>query len=190
MKKLDPSKWYDIPGFPDYVINIHGEIKRKYNDRSKTTITPHLRGRHYLVKLTKDGIRLTYALHSLMGLTFIRPLKEDECYYHKNGDSHDNFISNIGICKKKNLIKIFSPSSISRNKAVAEIDDDDNVIRIFKSLTEASKELHLCVSAISERCNGKVKSKPRLVFDDDIIYDDDIARVKSKTGPKKKECES
>ena len=168
MKLLYPDKWYEIPGFPNYLINIKGEMKRI--NGSKRTVTPRRRGRYYYVNLTVDGKRKAYLLHKIVGITFIGVPKEDECYYHKNRDILDNEANNIGIIKKKDLRLILQPSSKSRGKKVALLDKRGKVVEVFKTATEAAKKLYLSPSKITERCNNKIKALPHLKWDKDVKY--------------------
>lgn len=156
-RKYDPSKFYDIPGFGGrYEINIFAVVRRKKNNRiAKSRIS----GSYNVVSLTTvEGKHRVFRLHTLMGRTFLRPLKEGEMYYHLNQNKLDDFITNLGICTKSEMYKRIS-SMGTRGKAVIQVDENGNEINSFRTARVASKELFLSMPQVLARCNGKMKRK-------------------------------
>lgn len=56
---------------------------------------------------------------------------------------------------KENGARKYDDSKQDRSKKVAQCDKDGNIIRVFSSATQASKETSTCLSSISNVCKGK-----------------------------------
>lgn len=70
MENIENSKeWFEIEGFPNYIINIHGDV---FNRKKSKMITATVSKRYKTVSLINDKFgRKNYFLHRIYAQTFI-----------------------------------------------------------------------------------------------------------------------
>ena len=151
--RINPNKFFPIPGYEGiYEINCLSDIRRISSGK---ILKQSSCADYKTVKLSKNGIAKLFRVHALMGLTFLRPLKKGEGYFHKNHDKYDNILSNIYIDTISNVYKKISKKG-TRAKEIEQFDENGNLINRFRSCREASKVLFLSLPQIQARCNLKM----------------------------------
>ena len=105
--------WKDIPGYDGYyqVSNL-GRVKslsRTYTKKNmnavfntkecikKPVLIKNQVSSNYYTSFSIDGVRQTFTIMKLVGLTFLGETKKGECYQHKNKNTLDNRVENIEI---------------------------------------------------------------------------------------------
>ena len=129
----------------NYLYGHHGDIILKTNDRRG------YRG----VTLFKDGKRYYYSVHRLVAEAFIPNPDNLPCVNHKDEDKTNNVVNNLEWCTyEQNSNYGTCRSKISKNvsRKVIAYTRDGKVVRVFNSMTEASKELNISLSHISRCC--------------------------------------
>lgn len=146
-----------IPGFPNYEIDLHGTVRRIWATRPPSIITPVLRDRHYMVRLTVDGKRITQNVHKLMQRTYMRAARPGEVVYHKNGNRLDNWINNLAYIDRHELGRKTGGQS---RKAVLKICPcSGEVVEIYRSAREAGRQNFMSYQTVMDYCNGVTKRK-------------------------------
>lgn len=156
------EEWKIIKDNPNYQVSNFGRFRKKLK-----------KGYRYLKPFKKRDlyvVRFGYKNHNCSRLVanyFIRPLKDDEFVYHKNGLNFDNYYRNLEVLSGEELGK--RTGHIARSKRVVEVKNGE-IVRSWRSTRKASKELFLCRQTISDYCNKKVK-KPmfNLMWEDDYF---------------------
>jgi hypothetical protein len=72
--------------------------------------------------------------------------------------SHKNFIWIYKENFNENKIYNYNPKNYGKEIEIVQLDKKNNIIKKFKSMSEASKELNLLISKISQCCTGKRKT--------------------------------
>lgn len=174
-----------LNGFEDYTIDTNGNI---YSKRKKKYLKQTINKYGYCkVKLQKDNYSKIYSVHRLVAEAFISNPENKSFVNHIDCNKQNNKVSNLEWVTAKentqhavknglfdNMAKINSEKMKGSNglvkyqgykkanevtrKKVAQYDKNNNIIKVYKSLTEASKETGINIVAISYSANGKRKT--------------------------------
>lgn len=179
--------WKDISGFEGkYQVSTLGRVKsltRKVNSihgpESKTIkerILKHdiSKMQYHRVILSKNLYR--YSVHRLVGFAFIPKPDNKPCINHKDGDRHNNNVSNLEWCthqenerhswdvlgKKQHLNTTgFVPINA---KPVIQFDLNGNKIAKYLTANDAAAALNILPSLIQTVCRGVRKSSHGFKF--------------------------
>ena len=163
------EKWAEIKGYEKkYAISTHGNIislNYEGNTNEARPMKLSLRKDGYLqVRLSKDKKEKSYLVHRLVAETFIENPNAYQVVNHINGIKTDNNVENLEWCTQSknmlhayanNLHKKFIGKENWNSKKVLQFDRNNNFIRKFNSIKEATKETKS--KHISECCLGKRK---------------------------------
>lgn len=109
-----------------------------------------------VVRLQGLEKRVSVSVARLMANAFMGGVPKGYGVFHKNRAKLDNELENLELRPLK------SCGRDTCSKAVFKIDRKGNVVEIYRSAIEAAKKNHMCVSAMYERCQGKIKDPFRL----------------------------
>lgn len=155
--------WKQIQFDPRYEVSNFGRFRKKNKVNGYRYLKPYKKRNLYVVKM--NGKCMNAA--RLVANAFIKPLKNNEQVYHKNGLQFDNFYRNLEILTPKVLGK--KVGHLSRSKRVVEIKNNE-IIRSWRSSRKAAEKLFISRQTISDYCNGKVKKKMfNLMWEDDYF---------------------
>lgn len=174
------KEWKEIKGYEGkYIISNHGEIislpRYKQNNSKQQYVEPKeiskyinkINGYVY-VYLCNDGKEKNIRLHRLVAETFIPNPNNKTQINHKDGNKLNNNVSNLEWCTaSENLMHAYKLGLANNNnqkKKVAQYSLDNEFIKEFDSLTEASKESGISLTKISECVNGKRKRKDKYIW--------------------------
>lgn len=154
--------WRDIPGYSGlYQINRQGEIiSLNYRRTQKTKLMiPGIdkNGYNYIC-LCKEGKCRWFKVHRLVWETFVGPIPDDYEINHLNEVKYDNRLENLEVVTHKENINHGSCTERAgkkHRKQIVQYDMDNNIIKIWKSMTEVKQELGIDQSQISACCKGK-----------------------------------
>lgn len=87
------EKWRKISTNDNYKVSSDGRIRRCDNDYEK--VPRKNRDGYLITDLYKDGERTRYRIHRLVAQEFIPNPENKPCVNHKDGNKHNNDISNL-----------------------------------------------------------------------------------------------
>lgn len=163
-----------IKGFKYYYVSKCGKIFSSctYNGKKPQIRKLQNRNGYNSIKLYINNISRYYQVHRLVALAFI-PNPENKPYInHKNGIKYDNKIENLEWCtNSENQLHAFKCGLQKVNKTglgkfgklngnskkVKQLDLDDNLIKVWDSMSDIKRELNIGVSCISSCCSEKKK---------------------------------
>lgn len=159
------QEWRQVPGFAgQYQVSFLGEVRRVYKSGKTRMMTPYKRqkpkGRSsaFYVKLS-DGKwhGKDVAVAHLVAAVWLGGVPEGMVTYHKNGDTKDNRVSNIGFIKRQELGKL--TGALSGCMPVAKINKSGEVVALYPSARQAAKKNHMRDQTILDRCHKRVKKE-------------------------------
>lgn len=161
MRTIDPAAWLPIPGFPPYEIRADGKIRKpcRTMEGGYRYMAVRVFKDHHVVGLTRNGKAGTFRLRSLLGRTFLRPLRMGEVYTHCNGDTLDDIASNICIKTQRELGREIGRQG-TRRRQVEKVDENGEVLDAYRSARQAAKENFMSLMCVTDRCHGKIKAPP------------------------------
>ena len=165
------EEWKDIKGYEGlYQVSNLGRVKslkrKVYAGRGrmrwqyeKILSKNKTNGNGYkVVSLNKEGKSQNKYIHRLVAETFL----ENPCNYryinHKDEDKSNNCFDNLEFCTAQynstyNNLHIRKGLKIRNNKyskKILQLNDNNEVINIFPSISEASRKLNVSYQAISD----------------------------------------
>ncbi len=149
--------WNSInPNKKNYFINTTGFILSLKIRTTKFLKTRIDRAGYITVRLTQDGNTTTYFLHRLIAETFIPNTENKPFVNHINGIKTDNRIENLEwVTHSENVQHAFD---IGLNNASSKKIIDKCTGKIYKSISNAAKELKINYSTCRAYLTGVIKS--------------------------------
>lgn len=174
--------WKDVKGYEGlYQVSNIGNVRsvdRYVNNRKikGKSLLPSDTGRGYLgVSLYKNGNKKTLNIHKLVANSFIPCTKNKSQVNHKDGDKHNNNVSNLEWCSCSENIKhafrmgLKKPSKTFLGRTGDKHPNSKKIICVntgvkYQSLAEAAKCTGTTIGLVSLVCSGKRKHTKGLVF--------------------------
>ena len=169
--------WKDIKNYEGYyqVSNL-GRIKSlprntKNQYKNGLILKPIIKNDYVKIQLKNKYKYKWYFIHRLVAQAFLTDFNETLQVNHKNGIKNDNRIENLEMVTAsenqihsyrvlKNIPSMknhFGKNHVSAVK-VNQYDKQNNFIKIWNSIIEASKELNINASCICNNCKKRRKS--------------------------------
>lgn len=156
------EKWLPIRDFPNYMVSDLGRVKSierdyKYGFHKDIILRQNDRKGYKGVTLFKDGKRYYKAVHRLVGEAFIPNPYKLPIINHKNEIKSDNRTDNLEWCTRIYNARYGNSRkkiSIRVSRKVEQMSKDGTVIKIWDSMTKASKETGAQISEISKSCKN------------------------------------
>lgn len=147
--------WKEIVGNEnDYLVSNTGKVKNIHNGNVLKN-NPCKNG--YLKVDLRYEKKRTVLVHRLVAEAFLSNPNKYPQVNHKDENKHNNCVDNLEWCDAKYNVNYGENSKI-RNSRVMQCDMDGNVIKIFESIKEASRELNIIEQSISMCCRGVRKT--------------------------------
>lgn len=134
---LDPEKeWRNIPEYPDYKINICGDIYSSYSNIILMA-QKNIYG-YTTISLKKDGKYITNQVHVLIYETFVGPVSAGNIVDHIDRNKDHNHLSNL-----REVTPVVSAANRTYAKVVEnkiyQYDTDGTLIKEWKSVPELTE---------------------------------------------------
>lgn len=170
--------WKDIPGYEDlYQVSNLGRVKSldKYVNSAIKNNTKVLRKSqllkirinqgYYEVTLTHNNKRKYCKVHRLVAQAFIPNPNNLSQINHKDENPLNNNVENLEWCTAQyncsygNRTKNIYNNTRSISVEINQYDLNNNLIKTYKSITEASKSVNKSPLSIRRYCDGVTKDK-------------------------------
>lgn len=149
---------------PRYEVSNFGRFRKKLK-KGYRYLKPYKKHELYVVKTNNKVINASRTVAN----AFIRPVKDNEFVYHKNGLQFDNYWRNLEILTGKQLGK--RTGHLATSKRVVEVKDNE-IKRTWRSSRKAGEKLFISRQTVSDYCNNKVKKKIyNLMWEDDYFME-------------------
>ena len=157
------EEWKEIEDDPRYEVSNYGRFRKKNKVNGYRYLKPYKKCNLFVIKVNgkpKNCARLVANYH-------IRKLTKNDCVYHKNKLSFDNFVYNLEIVNKKDIGKL--TGHIATSKRVVQVKNGE-IIRSWRSARRCAKDLFISRQTATDYCNGKVNRPVYcLMWEDDYF---------------------
>lgn len=138
-----------------YFINEYGNI---YDSQKNKYLKQYDNGFGYkYVMMTINGKYRQQKVHRLVAKAFIKNPLNKPFVNHLDCNRWNNYYKNLEWCTQKeniNYAQKVNSSYNDRNKKVGQYDLENNLIKIYNSLSEASRDTGITIASISYSANG------------------------------------
>lgn len=168
VEDLPGEVWKKVKGYTGiYRVSNLGRVKsitREIKDKSGRTFIRmgKLLGQYickdsgyYKVQLSKNGKTKTVLVHRLVGEAFVPNPGRLPVFNHLDENKLNNNADNLQPCTNE-YNRVYSTTK--KYKRVGQYDENDNLIKIFPSLTDASTETGIYWKWIDQCVKGKKES--------------------------------
>ena len=149
----------EIEGFEKYEASNLGRVR---NIKSGIVLKPWITKDGYLRHcLYKHNKRKNLLLHRIIATAFIDNPEKKPQVNHIDENKLNNDLSNLEWCtERENAIHGTRTKRVAEklSQKVIQLDLNDNILNVFKSMRQAERETGVSVGNISSCCNRKTKS--------------------------------
>lgn len=161
--------WKNIKGFEKYQVSNLGNV-RKYNKASEydkripeyTYLKPQKTKKGYMqISLYKNSNQFRKLIHRLVAENFIPNFKNLPQINHKDEIRNNNNVNNLEWCDNwynSHYGNHIENARITHFKKINQYDLNNNFIKQWNSITEASDTLKINASSITKVCKNKRKA--------------------------------
>lgn len=166
-------EWRDVVGYEGlYEVSNDGRVRTVGHVTNNHEIPPKELGvrtyknqRYARVRLYKNGVPKDYMVHRLVAQAFVPNPDNKPQVNHLDGDRSNNSAENLEWCTASENqrhayetgLKNIEDTAVFTRKRVLQIGQDGEIVRVWRSMSDAARSLGLQVSNISHCCRGKIK---------------------------------
>lgn len=151
--------WKVIPNFTKYEVSTLGRVRYI---KTSNVLKPTLYADYFMVTMQNDSNKkVCIRVHLLVARTYLTKPSIKHTVDHMDKNKQNNSLENLRYatpsqqCRNRKKRK---PGS-TREKAIYQVDVKTRVIiKLWKGMTEASKDLSISTGDISQVCKGKRKT--------------------------------
>jgi hypothetical protein len=160
IEDLPNERWKEIDNYNGlYQISDYGRVKSLF--KGKPIILKQTKSSEYLfVNLyDKNGNKKPVAIHRLVGIAFIPNPNNLPVVMHLDDNKHNNNYTNLMWgTYGDNILDAYNKGLNKRRCVIIATSKDGSDVKEYSSITEASQDLNVCVSAIANCLTGRSKS--------------------------------
>jgi len=150
--------WKFVYGYPHLIVSNTGKVRSLLSDRE---IKPFVSNRGYQrVALCKDGTTKFVSVHRIVAEAFIPNPNGYTDVDHIDGNKLNNNADNLQWLSRGDNIRKAGDARWKGAKPVICVETG----KVYKSVTQASNELHIPQATISAIAKGEYKSYHKLSF--------------------------
>ena len=158
----------DLVGWKQYLdtnywMDNYGQC---YNIKTHHILTPVNKNEKYLkYGLSINGKQKSLLIHKMLYITFYG--KYDDNKYqinHIDGNAHNNYLNNLELVTRNENVNHSYYTLHNNVIQVAQYDLSGKLIGIYPSISEASRQTGCNSGAISQVCNGKLKTHKNFIW--------------------------
>ena len=151
--------WENVQGYEGlYLISNLGRLLSAPRNGTKTywhLIAPHYVGGYIQYELSKNNRKKFLKAHRLVAEAFLPNLENKREVNHIDGDKHNNRVDNLEWTTTSEN-QIHAHYKLGKGiKAVKQLTKDGQLIKVWRSIKEASKALDIDAPDISNASRGK-----------------------------------
>lgn len=155
---MEEEIWKPVVGYENlYAVSNLGRVKSLF--RYKKILKPIVGVQGYLyINLYKEKRHSLKRVHQLVAQAFIPNPNNYPFVNHKDENVINNNVNNLEWCTAKyncNYGTRIKRIAKKNNKPILQFDLDNNFIKEYESITQASKELNNSLDNISSCCLGR-----------------------------------
>ena len=117
---------------------------------------------YHIASLCKNSTEKNYYIHKLVAEAFIPNPNNYRYVNHKDENKHNNCVDNLEWCTAQynatyndiHIKKGLKYRNNKQSKKIYQLDEEENVIKLFPSISEASRQLGVSDQAISDCLRG------------------------------------
>lgn len=119
------------------------------------------------IRLQKNGTKKNFRIHRLVAIHFIPNSENKPEVNHKDGNKHNNIVSNLEWCTAKENVRHSIQTNLTKRKygkehhnsiAVIQYDLEGNFIKYWECIADVTRETKINNSHIGSCCKGKQKT--------------------------------
>ena len=168
--------WVNVKNYPNYQVSNFGEVKSLQRQRilgknkfiqNERILKQHIINGYAYVYLTKNSKTKGFRVHRLVAENFIDNPNNYPCINHKDENKLNNRVDNLEWCTNKynnNYGSFKKKIANSRYKKINQYDLDNNYIKTWDSLKQASEKLNIIETSISKCLNGVRKKAGNYIW--------------------------
>lgn len=159
IEDLPNEQWKDIKGYNGlYQISDYGRVKSFVKNKpiilKQTNVTNYL----FVNLYDKSKHKKPVAIHRLVAETFISNPNNLPLVMHVDDNKHNNRYTNLMWgTYSDNILDAYDKGLNTRRKTITGTSIVTGDIVEYKSITDASRDLKICVSAIANCLSGRSK---------------------------------
>lgn len=153
------EEWLDIPNYNNYRISTHGRV---HNKKTNNILQPVITCGYYKVRLCENGKTKDYMVHQLVYTIFNNDNDlQDYIIDHIDGNKLNNYKDNLQkVTISTNVYNALYVQKTNKScKQVGQYNLQNELLNIFPSTKEASRQLGLDASSIAKVCRGNTAHK-------------------------------
>lgn len=151
--------WKDVKDYEgDYKVSNYGRIKSLKKNK-EIVLKPVLKNGYCYVSLTKNKKCKTFRVHRIVAQSFILNYNNYPCINHINEIKTDNRVENLEWCTYE-----YNNNYGKKKQEIYQMDLDKKIIKKWNNIKEASNNLKISKSSISECLNYNAKSAGGFVW--------------------------